>query len=128
MSEIKIPEAIHHSHQFQQQDLGETIQLIEGKGPGEVVALGEIYSAYDFPCVGDERVEEVEAIAIATADKIVRAYNCHDELVAKLEETAKVIAEWPTLHEGGDYLHGWILNSIRDVLAKAKPEAKGETG
>ncbi len=45
------------------------------------------------------------------------------EMLAKLEEIEKVIIEWPPVHEGGDYLHGWILNSVRDLIAKAKGES-----
>ena len=76
MSEIKMPEAIHHSRQFHQADLGETIYLRAGERPsGEVVELmlGAIYNADDLPCI--EEVEDVEIAAIAFADKVVRAFN-----------------------------------------------------
>jgi hypothetical protein len=54
------------------------------------------------------------------------------DLYNKLEEIERVIAEWPTLHADGDYLHGWILNSIRELLnqvgkeIKPQPDAVGE--
>ncbi len=79
----EIPKAIHHSHQFQQQDLGETIRLYAGEGPGHQGIIGTIYNFDDIPLVGDP--EEVEQKAIATADKIVRAYNCHDDLLQALK-------------------------------------------
>ena len=58
------------------------------------------------------------ASAIANAHLIAAA----PEMLDKLEEVEKVIVEWPSLHEGGDYLHGWILSSVRDLIAKAKGE------
>jgi hypothetical protein len=46
------------------------------------------------------------------------------EMYNKLEEIERVIAEWPTIHADGDYLHGWILNSIRELLDQVREEAK----
>jgi len=52
-----------------------------------------------------------------------RLIHTAPEMLAKLEEVERVITDWPRLHESGDYLHGWILNSIRELIAKAKGES-----
>jgi hypothetical protein len=91
MSEaIKMPEAIHHSHQHQQQDLSETIFLFDGEGPGQGKTLGTVWNAEDFGF--PEQTEEIEIAAKAFADKIVRAYNCHDDLVDALQELGDWLA------------------------------------
>lgn len=46
------------------------------------------------------------------------------DLVDICEQTVKVIEDWPQLHETGDYLHGWILKRLREVVAEATKEAK----
>jgi hypothetical protein len=77
-------------------------------------------------CTGNLIVAEITGdsdFCRGNARLIAAAPDMYDKLV----EVEKVIAEWPTIHEGGDYLHGWILNSIREVLDKAKPKAEGGT-
>lgn len=46
------------------------------------------------------------------------------DMYNKLEELERVISEWPTLHADGDYLHGWILNSIRKLLDEVRGESE----
>lgn len=48
------------------------------------------------------------------------------DMYAKLVEVERVITEWPMVHPDGDYLHGWILNSIREVLSKAAGQENEE--
>lgn len=86
----KIPTVIHHSAQHERQDLGETIYLYAGEGPNANIMLGEIYNAEDFACLSDE--EKMDETAKAIADKVVRAYNCHDLLVAALQELGDWLA------------------------------------
>lgn len=50
------------------------------------------------------------------------------DLYNKLEEIERVITEWPTLHPDGDYLHGWILNSTRELLNQMRRESEGQHG
>lgn len=50
------------------------------------------------------------------------------DLYNKLEEIERVIAEWPTLHPDGDYLHDWILNSTRGLLNQVRGESEGQDG
>jgi hypothetical protein len=136
MSEIKMPEAIHHSRQHQQQDLGETIYLYlsEGAGPGAATMLGTIFNADDFPC--EEDVEDVEIGCIAFADKVVRSFNCHDALLAAcqaldaFEEHAFNCADCEEIgpgncKEGGTlWTKAHLLNSAALHKAKPKPEEK----
>jgi len=130
MSDIKIPESIHHSAQYQQQDLGDTIFLFEGEGPGGTTA-GTIFNAEEFGFPA--QTEEIDATAKAFADKVVRAYNAHDALLEALEECERELATAISLLPVGfcnhkDYENNVaLLGRIRDVLDKAKTEAKGET-
>lgn len=101
MSEATIdtPKAIHHSHQFQQQDLGDTIGLLEGAGPGRGRTLGTIWNAEDLGFPGN--TEDIEIAAIALADKIVRAYNCHDDLLEALRPfAAQIVSDDAPCHVG----------------------------
>jgi hypothetical protein len=82
--EIKIPQAIHHSHQRHQMDLGETIYLWSDD-PGAHQIVGEIYNFDDLPDLAEKDCEDVEMTAIAIADKVVRAYNTHDDLLLALK-------------------------------------------
>lgn len=81
----EVPTTIHHSHQVQQMDLGETIYLCRDQEARAGRILGAVYN-WDDTLAGDP--EEFEIAAIAFADKLVRAYNCHDELLATLKGIA----------------------------------------
>src|SRR5262249_93486 len=117
---IEIPKSIRHSHEFQQQDLGETLYLFSGEEEA-LISLGAIYNFDDFPDLEEEECEEIEQAAIAIADKIVRAYNSHDALLAALKEE----------HGWDDPLHTaaqpdcWKCSAI--AKAEAKPKTKGES-
>jgi hypothetical protein len=134
MSEIKIPEALHHSHQVQQMDLGETVYLFAGPVDTRM-SVGEIYNFDDLPCLEEEVCEDFEMIAIATADKIVLAYNSHDTLLAACEaldafegHTANCgdCDEWgPGNCKEGQSLYSKACDLNGAALDKAKP--KGET-
>lgn len=50
------------------------------------------------------------------------------EMYNKLEELERVVAEWPSLHPDGDYLHGYVLHSIRELLNKVPGESGVEHG
>lgn len=126
MSEIKIPAAIRHSHQRQQMDLGETILISEGETPDRGGILGTIWNAEDFGFPA--KTEKIDAMARAFADKLVRAYNCHDLLIAALQE----LGDW--LAYGLEKPDGAIPTEdderrCREVASKARyalAKAKGE--
>ena len=134
MSEIKMPESLHHSHQRQQQDLGEPIYLFAGVDPR--ITVGEIYNCYGLPCLEEEQYEDFEIIAIATADKIVRAYNSHDALLAACEvhnafdkhtsDCANCEEFGPGNCGEGAKLFTEAYRLSRLAVDKAKPKAKGE--
>lgn len=119
---IEIPTAIHHSHQSQQMDLGETIYLFKGEGPdGPRSEVGEIYNAEEFPCLEDEQYEDFEAMAIAFANKVVRAYNCHDDLLAALETLLAAVKTVPQMNHRRFDQVGIQVNA---AIAKAKRETR----
>ncbi len=60
--------------------------------------------------------------------EFVKLIGIAPEMYSKLEELERVIKEWPMLHPGGDYLHGWILTSIRDLLNKVRGESEAQDG
>ena len=57
----------------------------------------------------------------ANAELIVRAVNCHDELVQKLEEIKKIISEYPDLPDK-KYKAVLTLSGLDDLLKRAKGE------
>jgi hypothetical protein len=132
---LAIPQAIHHSGQFQQPDLGDTVYLFDGEGPGAETILGEIYNAEDFPCLEEERTEEIEEIALAFADKLVLSYKCHDALLTAckayeaFDEHASNCAncdEWgPGNCQEGARIYSDAHRLNRAALDKAKPKTKG---
>lgn len=117
MNKTEIPKAIHHSHQFQQMDLGETIWLYAGEEPGHETILGEIYNADNFPC------EDAEAAAKAFADKIVRAYNCHDDLLDALKRIVPPTCPIVTHHRPDCDL----CRGLRAIAKATKGEPDAET-
>jgi len=131
------PAALHHSHQYQQMDLGDTIILFAGEGPGGHLAVGEIFNIDDFPCLEEELVEDIEMVAVAIADKIVKSFNCHDALLTackayeSFDEHASNCAncdEWgPGNCQEGGRIFSDAHRLIRAALDKAKPKAKGES-
>jgi hypothetical protein len=68
--------------------------------------------------------EEMEQIAEGIADKVVRAYNCHDDLLAACERALPYLRNHIglTANDGpGDRI---ALDLCEEAIAKAKP--KGE--
>jgi hypothetical protein len=132
---IEIPKAIHHSHQFMQMDLGEPLYLFAGEGPESETMLGEIYNADNFPCLEDAQVEDFEMITVAFADKMVRAYNCHDALIDALQSLVDVAPSEGHrclycdisvygVNDTAEHSPDCELAKAQDILDKAKP--KGE--
>lgn len=115
---LEIPQSLHLS--TQQHDFGETIVLFTGD-PGAHTAVGTVYNWDDyFPRCEEEQAEDIEEIAIATAEKIVRAYNSHDDLLAELKNIAN--ARRHSL-EDADEFRTWAQSRARHVIAKAKGES-----
>jgi hypothetical protein len=100
-------------------DLGDTVILYAGEGPGGQLAVGEIYNIDDFPCVEENECEAVEIFAVEIADKIVRSYKCHDALLAALKEE----------HGWDDPLHITAQPNCWKCAAitKAEPKPKEKT-
>jgi hypothetical protein len=90
----------------QQRDLADPIELFAGE-PGAHIAVGQVYNFDDFPCVDLDHVEDLDETAVRTAEKIVRAYNSHDDLVAVLEQIA-----------------AWNFDIAGDCVAEARALAK----
>jgi hypothetical protein len=131
------PAALHHSHQYQQMDLGDTIILYAGEGPGGHLAVGEIFNIDDFPCLEENLVEDVEIVAVAIADKIVRSFNCHDALLSACEahnafdkhtsDCANCEEFGPGDCGEGAQLFTEAYRLSRLAVDNAKPKAKGGT-
>lgn len=114
---LEIPKAIHHSHQYQQQDLGDTISLFAGKGPGGRKTIGEIWNAEDFGF--PEQTEEIEEKATAIADKIVRSYNAYDDLLEAIKRIVPPTCPIVTHHRPGcDWCHAL------QIIAKAEEKTQ----
>jgi len=117
MSEpIKIPQSIHFCPE--DHDPGETIVLLTGD-PGARSAVGAVFNFDDFPCLEDDQAEESHTAAKATAEKVTRAYNSHDGLLAALEANH----EWHLMYDDSGSYHGselWTKNT--EAIAKAKGE------
>jgi len=81
--------------------------------------------------VGDDHVDYYGGHLVAESipkQEYVNLIALAPDLYNKLEEIERVIAEWPTLHADGDYLHGWILNSTRELLNQVRGEKEGQDG
>lgn len=131
--EFKIPKSIHHSRQFQQMDLGETIYLWTGDHDAQWSnranqIVGEIYNFDDLPGLAEKDCEDVEMTAIAIADKVVRAYdgllaacNAALEYDAAIQRHAAKGTQW-VQGDDLDALYKKWLNACR--AAKDKAEEK----
>jgi hypothetical protein len=120
---IKIPQSIHFS--LEGHDPGEMIFLFTGADEtGSIV--GEVYNFDDFPCLDEDQLGEVDAIAISTARKIVLAYNAYDEMLEALDPDAlEAIAD-----EINSFEHSARADSLRVIACKqraAGAKAKGES-
>src|SRR5262245_43215004 len=96
---IEIPKSIHLS--LEGHDPGEMLFLFTGDD-SEGSIVGEVYNFDDFPCLEEDQLGEVDAMAIATAKKLVLAYNAYDEMLAAL----KANHEWHLMYDDSGSYHG----------------------
>ena len=114
MSEaIKIPQSILFCPD--DHDPGETIVLLTGE-PGARGVVATVYNFYDFPCLEDDQAEEFHKAAVATADKMVRAYNSLEALIESLDPDAlDAIAG-----EIGGFEHSARAHSLRVIASRQR--------
>lgn len=75
----------------------------------------------DMSCLEDEDLEKMELEVVANAEFVVKAVNCHDELLAALEEinNLKAISGLP------EHLHA-LITAMKIVAKEAINKAKAQ--
>lgn len=103
-------------------DLGESVVLLtaDGKDINESDMLGEIYNFDDYLWLEENACEGADKRAKEFADKVVRSYNSHDDLLAALEANHKWHQEYD---DSGTYEGSELFDKNTQAIAKAKGES-----